>query len=290
MNESQTLESAVSIETLGSARIKSPPSLSNPHVSWLSWQRALGIAFAVVTQLVFFWTALSLFFFLRDGSSIAGNAFVANVLLAVFFAWPHSLLLVPSIQKRLKQHIPAGLIGCVHCLATCISLLVLFAFWTRTSGSLWVLTGSGAVLMQVGFYASWLGLFYSLYWTGLGYQTGATQAWYWFRQLPPPIRKFEGRGAFRYMRHPVYLSFLGLIWFTPIMTWDHVVLTFIWTLYIFLGSYFKDRRMMHYLGNAYREYASRVPGYPLIGFGPMGRLPLELSTEMVPTNPGPLRP
>lgn len=88
MNDLQTLKSAVSIETLGSARSKSPPSLSNPHVSWLSWlswQRALGIAFAVVTQLVFFWTALSLFFFLRDGSSIAGNAFVANVLLAVFF-------------------------------------------------------------------------------------------------------------------------------------------------------------------------------------------------------------
>ena len=126
--------------------------------------------------------------------------------------------------------------------------------------------------MQLGFYASWIALFYSLYCSGIGYQTGLTQAWYWYRRTKQPTRKFSDKGEFRYMRHPVYLSFLGLIWFTPHMTWENITLTLIWTVYIFLGSYLKDRRMLLYLGEEYRAYASRVPGYPVFGFGPMGRL------------------
>ncbi len=70
---------------------------------------------------------------------------------------------------------------------------------------------------------------------------------------------------------PVYLSFLGLVWFTPQMSLDHAVLTAVWTIYIFYGSMLKDRRLVHYLGNVYRHYAADVPGYPLVTAGPLGR-------------------
>jgi protein-S-isoprenylcysteine O-methyltransferase Ste14 len=113
----------------------------------------------------------------------------------------------------------------------------------------------------------WIGLLYSLYWTGFGYQTGLTQWWYWFRDQQPPKRGFVTQGAFRYMRHPVYMSFLGLIWFTPVMTLDHAILTAVWTLYIYTGSYFKDRRLLKFIGEPYYEYGKRIPGLPIIGFG-----------------------
>ena len=74
-------------------------------------------------------------------------------------------------------------------------------------------------------------------------------------------------GAFRSMRHPVYMSFLGLIWFTPVMTLDHAILTAVWTLYIYAGSYFKDRRLMQFIGSPYYEYGRRISGFPLIGIG-----------------------
>jgi len=57
------------------------------------------------------------------------------------------------------------------------------------------------------------------------------------------------------------MSFLGLVWFTPDMTIDRVVLVGIWTVYIFLGSYLKDLRLIHYLGDTYRKYQSQVPAY-----------------------------
>ena len=45
-----------------------------------------------------------------------------------------------------------------------------------------------------------------------------------------------------------------------------------WTVSIFIGSVLKDRRLARYLGEDYRAYQARVPGYPGIPFGPLARL------------------
>jgi hypothetical protein len=58
----------------------------------------------------------------------------------------------------------------------------------------------------------------------------------------------------------------GLIWFTPVMTLDHAILTAVWTLYIYAGSYFKDRRLLKFIGEPYYEYGKRIAGLPIIGF------------------------
>jgi protein-S-isoprenylcysteine O-methyltransferase Ste14 len=81
------------------------------------------------------------------------------------------------------------------------------------------------------------------------------------------------------LRHPVYLGFLGLVWFVPCMTIDRATLTAVWTVYVFVGSYLKDRRMVHYLGMSYRQYQAEVPGYPLMLAGPLGRLSLPRFVE-----------
>jgi protein-S-isoprenylcysteine O-methyltransferase Ste14 len=46
----------------------------------------------------------------------------------------------------------------------------------------------------------------------------------------------------------------------------------VWTAYIVVGSVLKDRRLLHFIGNEYRGYRARVPGYPGIPFGPLARI------------------
>ena len=244
------------------------PAIAVP--SWGLWYT--GLAIGVATQILFLWTAYHLFLYLRYGGN-PSQAFSIwiDLLLAIFFAWPHSLLLMPQIQKGIRRYLPAGWLGLLHCIATCVSLILLFQFWTTSDIYLWRFEGWANQAMLAAFYASWLALFYSLYLTGLGYQTGLIPWWHWLRGTAMPQRPFVTHGAFRYMRHPVYLSFLGLIWFTPNMTIDHAILTFIWTIYIYLGSYLKDRRLERFIGQAYREYGRRVAGFPIIGFGPWGK-------------------
>ncbi len=240
------------------------------------WRRALGIAFGLGSQVLFLVTVWYLFWFLHDGgrrSSASLAALAIDALLAIQFAVPHSMLLLPRTRKFITRYLPGAFYGCLNCTVTCLCLLVVFAWWRSSPVVLWQAEGTAAAAVRAGFYASWAALFYSLYISGLGYQTGLTPWWYWFRRRPAPRRAFVEHGAYRWLRHPIYLSFLGLIWFAPRMTLDHAVLTGIWTAYIFVGSYLKDGRLTYYLGDVYRDYSSRVSGYPLVGFGPFGRRP-----------------
>ncbi len=236
-------------------------------------RKLLGIAAGIATHVVFAFTVYRLFFFLK-GHGPAENAGPQwiNALLALQFAVPHSLLLYPKVRERLSDWIPSPFYGCFFCTATCLGLLATIEFWTPAGVVLWQLDGVAGQAVQLAFYASWGALLYSLSLNGLGYQTGWTPWWHWLTNKPLPPRKFAPRGAYRWLRHPVYFSFLGLIWFTPVMTADRAVLVTVWTAYVFVGSHFKDRRMLYYLGDRYADYMARVPGYPLVGFGPLARV------------------
>jgi protein-S-isoprenylcysteine O-methyltransferase Ste14 len=238
----------------------------------IAWSRIAGIAFGVGTQLFFAVTVYYLFFFLHDGTgNRASGWLLVDCLLALQFAILHSIMLLPSSKSWQSRIVPGQFHGVLFCLTTCVGLWLIFVYWRCSATVLWDATGWAALAVRGGFYASWVMLIMTLRVTGYGYQTGWTQWLFWLRRQSLPRREFKETGLFRWFRHPVYFSFLGLIWFTPRMTADHAVLTVIWTAYIFVGSYLKDQRMAYYLGDSYREYANRVPGYPGMLFGPLGK-------------------
>jgi methanethiol S-methyltransferase len=194
-----------------------------------------------------------------------------DLLLVAQFGLLHSLLLRPGVRNRLESWIPSPVYGCCYTIVTCSSLLLLVLAWRVCPLVLVRLEGFANTAVRTAYVLSWVGLLYSLSLTGYGYQTGWTPFWGWLRHGQPPRRRFEVKGAYHWLRHPVYLSFLGQVWFTPLMTVDRLLLTLLLTAYIFLGSYFKDRRLQYYLGDTYRDYQAQVPGYPFF-LGPLGRV------------------
>lgn len=233
--------------------------------------RASGILFGIATHLAFGATVWKLFHFLSETPSGEWPGGMAlDVLLALQFAIPHSLLLHRAVRKRLTW-IPAPFYGCFYTVVTMFSLWLMFAFWSQHPTVLWQTSGWPAHTIQACFIGSWVVLFYSIRLTGLGWQTGWTPWWAWLRRQPQPRRQFREHGAYRILRHPVYLSFLGLLWFNPRVTLDRALLVGIWTTYIFVGSMLKDERLRFYLGQSYYEYERRVAGYPFIWFGRLGR-------------------
>jgi methanethiol S-methyltransferase len=234
--------------------------------------RSAGILVGVGAQVLFAMTVWQIFWFLRDGAPPQpGPFFARDLLLCLQFAVIHSFLLLPRIRSMITRVLPSQLYGCFFTIVTCLGLLAIVSFWRGSSIVLWQADGVAAIAIRVGFYASWIGLIYSLALGGFGYHTGWTPFMYWLRHQPLPRREFIPRGIYHWLRHPVYLTTAALFWFTPRMTLDHAVLTGTLTAYIFIGSCLKDRRLDFYLGDAYRQYASRVPGYPLMLLGPLGR-------------------
>lgn len=278
----------------------------NPQHGWSGPRlgRIAGIAFGLGTQALFGLCVWRLFWFLHGDFSSGrippgGFAFAGRVrpgleglpidaLLALQFAVVHSLLLWPPVQKRLKRWIAGEFYGSMYSVASCLSLLLMFGCWRTSAVVLWEVRGPAVVLVRLCFYLSWCALFYSLSLTGFGYQTGWTQWRYWFFRRKLPRRTFVPRGAYLWFRHPIYLSFLGLVWFTPAMTLDHAVLTALWTAYLLYGSYLKDERLAFFLGDDYRRYRTAVPGYPLWLVGRLGKRPFLKApgAEMPGTTPG----
>lgn len=242
------------------------PSLTSSSGA-LTAGRISGVLFGFGNQVLFLITVWYLFWFLRDGRVVMaeGDWILRDCGLAVLFAVAHSVMLVPRTRQFLTRWIPPAFYDSTFCVVTCVSLLVMFFAWRTSETVIWRAEGLVASVIHGCFYLSWAALMYSLALTGLGYQNGWTPFYHWLRQEKPPRREFKPRGAYQRFRHPVYLSFLGLVWFTPLMTLDHAALTAIWTAYIFLGSSLKDRRLTYYIGQPYRQYAARVPAYPLVG-------------------------
>jgi protein-S-isoprenylcysteine O-methyltransferase Ste14 len=155
---------------------------------------------------------------------------------------------------------------------TCVQVWLIYAFWQADDRIVWQFEGPLALAIQACFAGSWLLLGYSMWLTGFGHQTGFTTWWAWVRKRKVAPREFQPRGLYLWLRHPIYFSFLGILWFTPVATADRLLLNLIWTGYIAVGSVLKDRRLLHYCGEKYRRYMECVPGYPLMPFGPLGKV------------------
>lgn len=245
-----------------------------------------GVVAGVATHVLFGFTVWHLFRFLSGEPSVpsdgprllpgeAAARLAGNAVAALAFALPHSALLHPTTRTWLRGLISPAFYGLFFCVATCLSLLAVIFTWQPSPQLLCEFTGLGRTVVRGAFYASWVALFYSLALTGLGWQTGLTPWLAWVRQQPQPRREFRVHGAYRWLRHPIYLSFLGLIWFNPRLTADRAILLVVWTAYIFVGSWLKDLRLARFVGEPYRDYQRAVPGYPFIPWGPLGRLPGE---------------
>ena len=245
--------------------------------------RICGITFGGLSQILFAFTVVQLFLFLKGASAPPGPAALwRDAGLALQFGVLHSLMLHPRVRGWLVDRlVPAAFYGCGYSVVTCGSLLLTFGLWQSSPTVIWQATGAMKTFVEAAYLATWVGLAYSLHLNGLGWQTGFTPWRHWLQNQPVPRRVFAPRGVYRLIRHPGYLCFMGLVWLTPDMTFDRAVLTVVWTTYIFIGSWLKDQRLVFFLGDLYREYQSRVPGYPAMPMGPLAKVSYE-SARSVP--------
>ena len=66
-------------------------------------------------------------------------------------------------------------------------------------------------------------------------------------------------GPYRWVRHPLYLFMILMIWSCPDLASDRLLFNLLWTVWIVIGSYFEEIDLVVEFGDAYREYQKNVP-------------------------------
>jgi protein-S-isoprenylcysteine O-methyltransferase Ste14 len=67
------------------------------------------------------------------------------------------------------------------------------------------------------------------------------------------------RGLYRVVRHPLYTFSLLFIWLTPTVSQNSLTAYIGATLYVLVGIYFEERKLLSEFGDAYAKYKQRTP-------------------------------
>lgn len=187
------------------------------------------------------------------------GALLWDGLLSVAFFLQHSVMLRRPVKARLARVVPERHLGTTYSIASGVVLTVVVVMWQRSptvllaiEGPLRWLTGALSVTALAAF--AW-GIFSLPGFDPLGLgpvraHLGRTTA----RQLP-----FTVRGAYRWVRHPLYASILVLFWAQPLVTLDRLLFDVLWSAWIVVGTVLEERDLVAEFGDRYLEYRRKVP-------------------------------
>ena len=182
-----------------------------------------------------------------------------DVMLSLLFFAQHSWMLRNGARARLAAVIPPVYQSGVYATASGLALLVVVLLWQPSTVRLftlappWRYVAHGLALAAL---ALFIWGFRSLRsFDPLGIRPLANH----LRSKPPEPCPFAVRGAYRFVRHPLYLAIIVLFWSNPDLTADRLLFDGLWTAWIVVGTLLEERDLVAELGDAYRSYRRSVP-------------------------------
>ncbi len=180
--------------------------------------------------------------------------------LLVLFAVQHSVMARPAFKRAWTKIVPQQLERSTYVLFSSVALIILFAFWQPLGGPIWDVlnpAARGAIYM---FYAvGWMVLFLATCLIDHYDLFGLRQVWTYFRGNSVGESTFVTPGLYKLVRHPIYVGWIMIAWFTPVMTLAHLVYAVISTAYILAAIQLEERDLIAVHGESYRRYKRAVP-------------------------------
>ncbi|HTS90888.1 MAG TPA: isoprenylcysteine carboxylmethyltransferase family protein [Stellaceae bacterium] len=187
------------------------------------------------------------------------ESIVVDLLLLGLFAIQHSAMARPAFKRWWTRLVPPALERSTYVLLASLVLLLLFWQWRSIPDLVWNVENpvAAAVLSAIP-WVGWVMLFFSTCLISHFELFGLSQvvARFLGRELPPS--SFRTPALYRYVRHPIYLSFLLAFWATPTMTVGHLLFAAASTGYILIAIQLEERDLVVLFGDRYRRYKRQV--------------------------------
>jgi protein-S-isoprenylcysteine O-methyltransferase Ste14 len=188
---------------------------------------------------------------------IAGLGLDASLSLAFFIQ--HSVMVRRSFRRWLAKFIREEYHGALFTIASGVVLLILVAFWQKSSYVLAAPQGFIRWLMHAVFILAILGFYWGFRALGSFDGFGLSPILNNLRGKDPPSMPFIVRGPYRWVRHPLYFFCLLLIWSCPDLSLDRLLYNLLWSTWILVGSVLEECDLVADFGESYRDYQRKVP-------------------------------
>ncbi len=182
-----------------------------------------------------------------------------NAQLCLLFFVQHSGMIRRGAKERIARHVPATYFPALYSIASGLALLVLVLLWQPTNHVLLSLHGPVRWLPALVAIAALAGFAWGVRALGEFDPFGAHAIRAALRGASPTSSAFVARGPYRYVRHPLYLFALVLIWATPGLSTDRLLFNLLWTAWIVIGTKLEERDLLADFGDTYRKYRDSVP-------------------------------
>lgn len=234
--------------------------------------RAASLLFAIFCYAIFFATFLYLIAFVGDlpvpqtvdspPSALAPvTAAIVDVALIALFGLQHSIMARPGFKRAWTQVVPPQVERSVYVLCASVALLILFWFWQPIDGTVWVvpttmqwlryilmaLFGAGFEIVLV---STFLINHFELF--------GLHQAWLHVMGHEAEAPELRQPLFYRWVAHPLYAGFFLAFWASPTMSYGHLLLAIVLSIYMLIAIRYEEHDLTSLFGEDYRRYRSNV--------------------------------
>jgi methanethiol S-methyltransferase len=231
--------------------------------------RVTAFVYGLICYLIFFATFLYAIGFAGDlivpksiDSGPQGplaSALLIDACLLGLFALQHSLMARQWFKRAWTRIVPEPVERSTYVLFSSVALLLLFWQWRPIGGVVWNFESqAGRWAVYALYFFGWALLLVCTFLIDHFDLFGLRQVWRYLRGREQSTIDFKTPGLYRYVRHPIYLSWLIIFWATPRMTAAHLVFAVATTAYIFVAIQFEERDLIRFYGDDYRRYLEQA--------------------------------
>jgi methanethiol S-methyltransferase len=187
------------------------------------------------------------------------QALMADAALSLLFFLQHSIMIRKTTRMRLASLVPDEYYDAFYALSSGIALLAVLLLWQRTPA--WAAEADGAFrwLLRALFFLGIAGFAWGEKSLDSFDVFGTQKLKRMMKHKEARIMPLSVRGAYRWVRHPLYLFSLVMIWSCPDLTADRLLFNILWTVWIVVATVLEERDLVSHFGDGYRAYQAEVP-------------------------------
>jgi protein-S-isoprenylcysteine O-methyltransferase Ste14 len=179
--------------------------------------------------------------------------------LSLLFFVQHSVMIRRSFRRLAARLMPEYYVGALYTVASAVVLLVVVALWQESEVVIVSAKGIARWLVRAVPLVAIAGFVWGVRSLGSFDAFGVGPIVNRLKGRDPRLMPLSVAGPYRWVRHPLYLFMILLIWAYPNLTADRLLFNILWTAWIVVGTVLEERDLVAEFGDSYRRYQKRVP-------------------------------